>query len=277
MSSLGRMRRKLSYAKYNFRDFIDAYLAPNLKVRSTPMGFDMIGGNSRHHKAMQAGTFERLEVDWLQDMLPKVDVFVDVGANIGYFSCIARALGKHVVSVEPLPANLALLLQNVTANEGPPVEIFPVALASEPGVAKLYGLSSTGASLLSNWAGAPSSVARLIPVNTLDNLLENRFLNNDLLVKIDVEGYEYQALCGAIKILDRKRKPVWLVEITHSQYHPAGENPFFRKTFELFWSRGYRCCVLTDSGVKRVVIDDFEGLYKLEREGHINFIFSEQE
>ena len=50
-------------------------------------------------------------------------------------------------------------------------------------------------------------------VNTLDRLLEDRFLDQRLVIKIDVEGNEKALLLGASETLDRKPASAWLVEI----------------------------------------------------------------
>ena len=275
--SASMILRKLTVWKFNVRDFIDSYLTPSLAGRRTPYGFLFSGSNSVHHKAMQAGQFERLEVDWLLARLDSVDVFVDVGANAGYFTCIARARDRRVVAVEPHYRNLQYLLENIDQNLGPPVEIFPVALSDRPGVMRLYGLSSTGASLLPNWAGSPSALSRKVPVTTLDNLLEGRFAGERLLVKIDVEGHEHEVILGAQATLGRSTRPTWLVEITDSQFHPGGANPNIENTFWQFWGRGYRCHALTARGLEPIDCAAFAQVHAHQAAGIINYIFSDRE
>jgi len=267
------LHRIFLYAKYNIRDFYDSYIAPALSPRITPLGFVFLGSNSIHHKAMQKGEFESLEVEWLNEQFNSIDYFIDIGANIGYFSCIARSKGKFVIAVEPLWKNLQMLLRNIELNSGPPVEVFPLALSAEIGTMNLYGLSSTGASLLANWAGAPVSAVRRVPVTTLDNILGGRFIDKRLLIKIDVEGFEYQLLNGSKTTLDRKLKPVWLIEITNSQFHPQGLNPHFEDTFQEFWRRGYLCFALTSAGKEFIENKNFIEINKYQSKGVINYIF----
>ncbi len=267
------LRRILIYAKYNIRDFYDSYLTPSLSPRMTPLGFVFSGSTSIHHKAMQKGEFESSEVEWLKDQLNSIDYFIDIGANVGYFSCIARSEGKHVIAVEPLWKNLQMLLRNIELNSGSPVEVFPLALSSEIGAMNLYGFSSTGASLLANWAGAPVSAVRRVPVTTLDNILGGRFIDKKILIKVDVEGFEYQLLKGSKNTLDREIKPVWLIEITNSQFHPQGLNPNFEDTFEEFWRRGYLCYALTSAGKRFIENRNFVEVNKYQSKSVINYIF----
>jgi FkbM family methyltransferase len=270
------LKRKLAYNLLAWRDLFDTYIAKSLPVVETPLGFSMTGGNSQHHKAMQKGTFEPMEVQWLKRELQSAQVFVDIGANIGYFSCFARALGKQVLAVEPMPSNLNSLLHNIEINTGSPVEVYPVALSTEVGVLRLYGASSTGASLVPLWAGASTRISRLVPVTTLDNLLSNRFSEHRLLIKMDVEGAEYGVLLGALETLQRVNRPMWLVEITMGQFMPQGVNDSFMATFELFLSRGYQCQLLTNNELVHLSRDV---LQKWHDQGYsdyaeINYVFS---
>jgi tRNA G37 N-methylase Trm5 len=98
----------------------------------TRYGFKLVG-----NPAMQSGTFEPDETRFLESSLAKADTFVDIGANIGYFSCLARSLGKRVVAVEPLAENLDYLFRNLLLNGFDDVEVFPLGLAERPGLRTL--------------------------------------------------------------------------------------------------------------------------------------------
>ncbi len=269
-------KKKIAYQVSAWRDFIDTYIFPNRTIVETPMGFKMMGGASQHHKAMQAGNFEVLEATWLKTQLSQADVFVDIGANIGYFSCLARSLNKQVVAIEPLNYNVDKLLTNIEINSGPSAEVYPVALSSELGVLQLYGASSTGASLVPSWAGASKRISRRVPITTLDRLLHERFVRDRMVIKMDVEGAEFEALKGAIQTIERSTRPVWLIEITLGQFMPSGSNPNFIATFELFLSRGYVASLLTDRGLIPITRDL---LGKWQHQNYsdyseINYIFS---
>ena len=210
------------------------------RTRTTPFGFPLTGGNSIHHRAMQDGTFEPEETAIIGERrVADYDVFVDVGANIGYFSCLARKAGKHVIAFEPQPSNLAHLYRNFAENGWNDGEVFPVGLSRAPGIATLYGASSTGASLIAGWAGASKATKTIIPLSTLDIAIGDRFPGKRLFVKIDTEGVEYDVLLGGLKLLDRQPRPIWMIEITAREFYPGGSNPHFTAIFEEFARRGY--------------------------------------
>jgi FkbM family methyltransferase len=216
--------------------FHDARLRRALRGRQfvdTPLGFRFAGP-----APMQDGSFEPQELAFLRERLSRADVFVDIGANAGYFSCIARQHGRHVVAIEPAAQNLELLFRNIRANGWNDVEVFPVGLAEQPGLGTLYG-DGTGASLLTRWAGVSQVWQRTIPLTTVDVLLAGRFSGRRLLIKVDVEGAEHGVFAGAGETLARRPAPVWLVEVCFSENYPEGINPHFRDVFEQFWSAGY--------------------------------------
>merc|ERR1711871_1665152 len=58
--------------------------------------------------------------------------FVDIGANIGYFSFVAAAHGRDVVLFEPNPYNTELVNATVAANNWTSrVHVFQTAVAHE--------------------------------------------------------------------------------------------------------------------------------------------------
>lgn len=191
--------------------------------------------------------FEAYEADeraFVRQHLMEGEVLVDVGANVGMYTCMALALGKHVVAIEPLAWNLSYLFFNLKENDWSNVEVFPVGVSQQPGIAEFHG-SSMSASLVKGWAARFNAVEgsqpekQITPVSTLDILVGNRFAGRRVVVKIDVEGAEYYVLCGAQALLTSTPRPVWLVEVFSGQHHPSGYNPYFAQVFELFWRYGY--------------------------------------
>lgn len=271
---LKRLIKKIFLAKHELKDIYNSYLSISTKATMTPYGFKLLGSSSIHHIAMQKGAFEPEETKLFMDEFSKSDVFIDVGANIGFYSCLARQSQKHVLSIEPLQKNLDFLLDNLLANNWTDVEVFPVGLSNKSGLATLYGASSTGASLIDSWAGASKIFKRTIPLTTLDTLVGERFNGKQIFIKVDVEGAEYAALKGALNTMKLTPKPTWVVEICLNEYHPDGINPNYLDTFKLFWNNGYevRTADHSDKLISSEDIQRWVSLGKCES-GTINYKF----
>ncbi|HEY2944004.1 MAG TPA: FkbM family methyltransferase [Vicinamibacteria bacterium] len=237
------LRAKLRNFRQDLKDMYETVAPVRLRRLRTieQDGLVMVVGASAAHGEMEAGRFERDEIAIVREHLDQTDAFVDVGANIGLYACLARRAGCHTIAIEPQAKNLPLLYANLARNGDAGLEVYPVGLSDRTGLASLFGASGTGSSLIKGWAAdlhAPW-LRSTIPVATLDVLLGGRFAGKRLFIKIDVEGAEYDVLRGARKTLESSPRPAWLVEICLSEYHPAGLNPDYAATFEMFWDRGY--------------------------------------
>lgn len=234
-----RIYGALMWRKHIFSDWLHTHIFKKNIQFDTPFGFKMVARNYIANRMMMNGTFEMEEVELIKKNLAGADVFIDVGANIGFYTCLAHSLGKYVVAIEPQPQNLDCLYANLSNNNCNNNEVFPLGLSDKPGLLTLYGSSGPSASLVSGWAGYPNKFKRVIPVNTLDTLLSDRFSGKKLFIKIDIEGAEYNALLGALKTLSGTPKPTWFIEICLNEFHPGAMNPNYEATFELFWKHGY--------------------------------------
>lgn len=207
--------------------------AVNASPVPTPFGFKLTG-----NAAMAAGEFETEEIEVFLKYLQSASICVDIGANIGLYTCLAAADHKHVIAVEPLRTNLEALYRNLICNDFADVEVFPVGVSCESGIKPLFG-GNTGASFLPGWAGASSKQSEIVSISTLDVLINRRFEGQPLLIKVDVEGFEYEVLQGAKQTIGRHPRPVWLMEICLEEHFPDGINDKFGDTFKMFWQNGY--------------------------------------
>jgi FkbM family methyltransferase len=222
-----------------FSDWCHMYIFKTKKKVTTPFGFTLVSRNYIGNRTMLDGTFETAGADIIKSHLHKAEVFVDVGANIGYYTCLARSLSKYVLAFEPQPQNLECLYASLSSNGWSDTEVFPLGLSHTPGLLTLYGASGPSASLVKGWSGYSERFRRIISVNTMDNVLGDRFDGKKLFIKIDVEGAEYDVLRGATKIITMSPRPTWFIEICLSEFHPGGLNPNYEATFKLFWQHGY--------------------------------------
>ena len=149
----------------------------------TPKGFRLIGSLK-----MLNGTFEPDEYEIVKKCLNKSDLFVNIGANVGYYCCIALKAGKPTIAFEPNEINVKCLYQNILVNGwSDQIEIYPIALSNRTGLIKMYG-DGTGSSLIKGWAGMPERIRKTVPMSTLDNVLGERAKGKKCFVLVDIEG-----------------------------------------------------------------------------------------
>ena len=237
----------------------------------TPMGFKFSGS-----QAVQNGTYEPDETNLVKKLLADVDYVINIGANIGYYACIALKENVPVIAFEPIETNIQYLLNNLNANRFQSnCEVFPIALSDTVGIIKIYG-GGSGASLIKGWAGTAEDFSCLVPSSTLDLVLGNRFNHERLLIIVDIEGAERRMLDAALKLLDMNPKPLWLIEINGSINQPKGVNmnPHFLETFEIFWQRGYES-IMSGETMRHISRDEISNCVKTGNDitGSHNFLF----
>ncbi len=167
------------------------------------------------------GCYEPLETSLVRQLLKPGALFVDVGANWGYFSLIGSVLvggSGRVVALEPDPSLFEELELNVRVNEFNNVTPLAVAASDQNGQAILTGSKAkAGNSGLSRLIGS-AELAQGIQARTcrLDALLDASGVTDVSLMKMDIEGAEGLAVEGAAKLFESRRVKSLLLEL-----HPA--------------------------------------------------------
>ncbi len=148
------------------------------------------------------------------------ETVVDAGAFIGRHTlAYARDVGPQgrVIAIEPHPENFRLLQRNVRANGYQNVTCVPCALSNYSGQGRLAYDRETSTSALS--VGQSATVA--VCVRTLDDLLAELQVSRVDLMKIDIEGAEFDMLRGSEKTLSARHRPRLIIENHDSK--PTGE------------------------------------------------------
>lgn len=140
----------------------------------------------------------------LSEILRAGDVFIDVGANIGFFSLYAAKLvgpRGRVISFEPNPSSAEILEKNIAMNGFKNITVVRKAVSNTPGELTLHIPANNnvgGASLVHR--GETLRTVQ-VPVDTLDSVLAGLQVTNPKLIKFDIEGAELNAVQGGRKIL----------------------------------------------------------------------------
>ena len=188
------------------------------------------------------------EIFYMNKLQKKRRVFIDIGANEGTHSYFFSKRFQIVHAFEPIKEITESLKnfrrKNITVhNIGLSNEIKNIDLKTPVIEGKeIYGLSS----IKNNFKG--NFKKRRIPIKILDNY---NFKNVDL-IKIDVEGNEYEVIQGAIKTIKRY-KPNLIVEI--EQRHSERN---MKEIFDLIIKLGYRGFFLNGNSITNIKYFKYE-------------------
>ena len=162
----------------------------------------------------------------LRDVLKAGDVFLDVGANIGFFTSLAAHLvggNGRVIAIEPMDKNLQLIYRGIARNGHRHVRVLACAASDARDIVSVATHSGTSNGQVRMMdAGAPDRLYTQTVM--LDDVLGD--LDRLDLAKFDIEGFEPRAWRGFRRTLERLR-PVVLTEFhpycmrTHARVEPA--------------------------------------------------------
>lgn len=199
------------------------------KINGILFSFDFDYSNDI--KKMYFGNYQPIISEILKKYLKNGDTFIDVGANIGYFSMIAAGfVGKNgqVHSFEPVPEYF-YRLENLSKNNSQyNITVNQFALGDEEKSSKIYieGLSGIGHNtffpILLEGAGNNRNKTAEVSIRRLDKYIKEKKIGNIKLIKIDVEGFEFSVLRGLKNyFLESKRTglfPLIICEICPRAY-----------------------------------------------------------
>lgn len=161
-----------------------------------------------------------------------VDVFLDIGANLGQHAIYLSGAVKRVIAFEPNARLHQQFRDNMTRNGIGNIDMHALAMGGADGAGTLYlGDDSGGSSLLAS-ANCPGNLMPTdVVVRAGDSFLEEQFAEAKVgLIKIDVEGYEAQVLKGLAETIHANR-PVVAIEISDAGREQFGSAEKFAASF----------------------------------------------
>lgn len=204
------------------------------------------------HALLTVGFMELSETEFLKKNLKPGMVFVDVGANIGYFTLLAaRLVGERgkVYAFEPAPDTFALLVKSIELNHYQNIVPIQKAVSNQAGQTLVYQEQATsgGTSLASNNL---QELAGSVPVETITL---NQFFTNGAsgtrvdILKMDIQGAEALAMEGATDLLAQDHLQILI------EFWPYGLRNLHSDPVELlrrFHEAGFKLIIMGEYGLR---------------------------
>jgi FkbM family methyltransferase len=196
--------------------------------------FDGVGGRFTISSNDELRRLDNLhhEIPFLRQIRARLrdgDWFFDVGANIGVLSVLmARSVsGIRCHGFEPSSENAAAFRRNVVINGlAGRICVHELAIGSATGTATLFANPNAGDGLgsLDDRCAAPGAIARTISIVTLDEACRREGVVPSA-VKIDVEGWEWEAIRGMDHCLRDPRMRFIAIEVHPELLRARGLDP----------------------------------------------------
>jgi FkbM family methyltransferase len=196
------------------------------------------------------GEYERYQtrafMGLIREMVP--DTFLDVGANIGYYSLMAAAKGvQKVIAFEPSPAISSMFQASIGLNPhlASRIKLIRLAASNQEGEITFWAnQNKDNFGLGSVIGGVSKENSQSINVRStrIDSLL-SEIPPGKTLCKIDVEGAEQLALEGMTKTI-AERRPAFLIEVHPIELRKLGQSA--AGVIEGLLAKAYKLCTVQD-------------------------------
>lgn len=183
------------------------------------------------------GDWERLNTKLLTKAVKPGSTFIDVGANIGYYTLLAaKHLGDgHMVAIEPCGAIADQLEKNLAINNITRVRVVRSAVGGERGEIPIFAAPKDNIGRTSIRSDSGFTKSGMVPVAPLCELLTGNEMGNCSVIKIDVEGAEVPIVEDFINHLELfSDQTKLLVEISDC------DNPRWKELFDRLLAEGFK-------------------------------------
>jgi FkbM family methyltransferase len=202
---------------------------------------------------LSTGTYEDEISKLIHISLKPGEVALDIGGNIGLQSIrMAKCVGDQgmVYAFEPLSYLQEKFRNNMKLNKASNVKLFPFALSNVESEAD-FKISTN------NWNQGTFSIKdtdggseiQHVFIKVADEIPDIKALNSLDLIKIDVEGFEYQVLLGLKHTLE-KHKPRIIFEYDSNYWQANGQN--INDCYDLLNALGYTFYQITPVGCELI-------------------------
>ncbi len=218
---------KLAEAKSKNEEFVDLMPGIELPMVIQPEMYFARTGYSQY-------IFEPDSLDFVHDHLKTGNTFLDVGANIGYFSLFcSKIVGSNgrVIAFEPGDFAFNLLAKNKKLNNFDNIDIYQAGFGEKNEITE-FNSGSPGMEVYNSLgnivhAAADPNKFNKILIQLFEGTawLKNNHVDYIHLMKLDVEGGEYNVLKGMLEMFQEQKIALLLIEIVYETSQAFGYHP----------------------------------------------------
>lgn len=230
------------------------------------------------------GVWEPVITRYVLDRLQEGDIFIDVGANVGYYTLLASSrvgpTGK-VFAIEAASSTYAKLQQNLSRNAAANVTAFHVAVSDAPGEVPVWlneEGDSAGTTTLSRVGERRKAlkIVETVAAKPLEQIIDSETIRKARFIKIDVEGAEWavvKSLGDLLKTVSPRTE--FIIEVNEGLVRRAGGTT--EALLDYFAAAGFEPFVIANrydvefmtSRVRKVELQRLEGW----RSNQIDLVF----
>ena len=149
---------------------------------------------------------EKFATKYMESFLKEDDIIIEIGANIGYYVLLENKISKKgkIFACEPMTFNRKLLERNIALNNLKNVDTYSFAMGEKIQEQEFYIYDKI------NWSSFNKNVAgKIVSTEIVKTITIDHFVKEYLgdlaptVLRMDVEGYEYEVIKGALKTIDK--------------------------------------------------------------------------
>ena len=161
------------------------------------------------------------------------DVFVDIGANVGYDTLLGSSLvgpQGQVISIEASPIAFARLKENIALNKSTNIRAVNVAVSDRVGTLDLFDLQGANSGAATTLAGRGGKLIGSVDALPLAQILTPTEMSSVRLIKIDVEGAEAIILNDILDHIEDFPASMDIIVESSPDEFEASKRVFYRMT-----------------------------------------------
>jgi FkbM family methyltransferase len=205
------------------------------------LGFDIVRPSVNSTDTRRFEPLEANKFIWLSRL--NINTIVDIGAHEGEFAMKANSIlpKARIISFEPLADAFRRLTFNMRTV--PNFKAFNCALGDRNSTMKIHRNEFTASSSLLRMVDLHreafpftiNETIETVEVKRLDDVLQGLYLEDYILIKIDVQGYEDRVILGGENVISRAK--LLVVETSFQTLYET--QPLFDAVYGMLRQRGF--------------------------------------